>query len=297
MVRSKKDIIIGIFIVIPSFILILIFVYGFIIWTIRTSVSNWDGIVPDFTFVGFKHYVSLFLTIRFQKDLWNTLFFTLLFLSCCVSLGMVLAILLDNMVKGETVFRNIFLFPMALSFVITGIVWRWLFNPSVGINTLLGLVGLESLQWGWYTDASRIGPFHIALIPVVIAATWQLTGYIMAMFLAGLRSIPPEILEASVIDGANHFRIIGRIIIPLLKPVIFSALIVLGHISLKIFDLVYTMTGKGPAFATDFPGIYMFETTFRGNHYSEGAAISVIMLIMVALVIIPYLYTMLKKKT
>ncbi|MBN1697608.1 MAG: sugar ABC transporter permease [Spirochaetales bacterium] len=296
MVRSKKDVIIGIAIVVPSFILVLIFVYGFIAWTFRVACSAWDGQLPNFTWVGFKHFASLFSSTRFQIDLWNTLYFTILFLAVCICGGLVFAMLLDNIVRGENIFRNIFLFPMAISFVVTGVAWRWIFNPTVGVNVLLERIGLSFAAWNWYIDPSQIFTFHVALIPVVIAASWQYIGYIMAMFLAGLRGIPDEIIEAARMDGAGGFRIFMKIIIPSLKPIILSAMIVLGHVSLKIFDLVYTMTGKGPAFATDMPGIYMFETTFQGNHYAEGAAISIIMLLMVALVICPYLYYVLRKK-
>jgi glucose/mannose transport system permease protein len=296
MVRSKKDMLIGIAIIIPSFLLVMIFVYGFIIWTFRVACSAWDGQVPNFSWVGFKHFLSLFSSTRFQIDLWNTLFFTLLFLAVCICGGLLLAMLLDNIVRGENIFRNIFLFPMAISFVVTGVAWRWIFNPTVGVNVLLKAVGLSCATWEWYIDPQKILTFHVALIPVVIAASWQYIGYIMAMFLAGLRGIPDEIIEAARIDSANSFQIFFMIIIPSLKPIILSAMIVLGHVSLKIFDLVYTMTGKGPAFDTDMPGIYMFETTFQGNHYSEGAAISIIMLLMVALVICPYLYYVLRKK-
>jgi glucose/mannose transport system permease protein len=136
----------------------------------------------------------------------------------------------------------------------------------------------------------------VALVPVVIAAAWQLTGYTMAMYLAGLRAIPDELREAARVDGASEFDLYRRIMLPLLRPITLSALIVLGHISLKIFDLVYTMTGKGPGFVTDVPGIFMFETTFQGNHYSQGAAISMIMLFMVALVIVPYLVFSLRRE-
>ena len=226
--------------------------------------------------------------------MWNTLFFTLLFLAICVGIGLLLAILLDQRIKGEGIFRTIYLFPMALSFVFTGVVWQWIFAPGTadrlrGVNALLSMVGLDALRWKWYTDTGSIGPFHVALIPVIIAAAWQMIGYTMAMYLAGLRGIPEEIREAARVDGASEISIYRRIILPMLQPITLSALIVLGHISLKIFDLVYSMTGKGPAFVTDMPGIFMFETTFQGNHYSQGAAISMIMLLMIAVVIIPYL--------
>ena len=185
---------------------------------------------------------------------------------------------------------------MALSFVVTGVVWQWIFAPGTtarprGINALLHTVGLDSLRWGWYTDTTSIGPFHVALIPVIIAAAWQLTGYTTAMYLAGLRGIPDELREAARVDGATEYNVYRHIILPMMQPITLSALIVLGHISLKIFDLVYTMTGRGTGFVTDVPGIFMFETTFQGNHYAQGAAISMVMLVMVAMVIVPYLWS------
>lgn len=286
--------------ILPSIILLAIFVYGFIAWTIVVSLSRWDGIMPDYRWGGLSNFAQLFTraggvsATRFAADMWNTLFFTLFFLAVCVGIGLLLAILLDQNVKGENVFRTIYLFPMSLSFVVTGVAWQWIFAPGDenrlrGVNALFSAIGLDALRWGWYTDPGSIGPFHKALIPVIIAAAWQLTGYTMAMYLAGMRAIPEELREAARVDGASEIAIYRRVILPILRPITFSALIVLGHISLKIFDLVYTMTGKGPAFATDVPGIFMWETTFQGNHYAQGAAISVVMLLMVSLVIIPYL--------
>lgn len=280
----------------PSVIAVGIFVYGFIGWSIRSSLSAWDGIVPDFRFVGLAHYADIFTSQRFQTDLWNTLFFTLFFLAISILFGLLLATMLDRKVKGEGLFRNIYLFPMAISFVVTGVVWRWIFSPTMGINALLKAVGLGSLTWGWFTDPAKFLNFHVALIPLIIAASWQLSGYTMAMYLAALRGIPAEVREAARLDGASELRTYVSVILPMLQPITLSALIVLAHISLKIFDLVYTMTGTGPAFATDMPGIFMFETTFRGNHYAEGAAISIVMLLMIAVIIIPYLYNSLRRE-
>jgi glucose/mannose transport system permease protein len=291
----------GFFILLPSIILLGIFVYGFIAWTGRVSLSAWDGVTPDYTWVGLENFRQLFdqatggvAARRFNIDLWNTLFFTVFFLLLCVGVGLLLAILLDQKIKWEGIFRTVYLFPMALSFVVTGVLWQWIFAPGTaarprGVNALLEVFGLQSLQWKWYTSTDSIGPFHLALIPVIIAAAWQMIGYTMAMYLAGLRGVPEELREAARVDGATELQVYRRIIMPMLRPITLSALIVLGHISLKIFDLVYTMTGKGPGFVTDVPGIFMFETTFQGNHFAQGAAISIIMLLMVALVIIPYL--------
>ncbi len=306
MARARRERWIAFLMVLPSMILIAVFVYGFIGWTTTVSLSGWDGVTPDYSWAGLDNFERLFggggvAARRFSIDLWNTLFFTILFLLLCVVFGLLLAILLDQNVKAESFFRTIYLFPMSLSFVVTGVVWRWIFAPGAGdrlrgVNALFHTVGLDALRWGWYTDTSSIGPFHVALIPVVIAASWQLTGYTMAMYLAGLRAVPDELREAARVDGASELALYRRIILPLLRPITLSALIVLGHISLKIFDLVYTMTGKGPGFVTDVPGIFMFETTFQGNHYAQGAAISMIMLLMVALVIIPYLVFSLRRE-
>lgn len=296
MIKTKKDRLKAIGVILPSIAAVFIFVYGFIIWSLRTSLSAWDGIMPDFTFVGLKNYIEVFTSERFRIDIWNTFFFTFFFLVLSICTGLLLAFLLDSKIKGEGVFRNLFLFPMAISFVVTGVVWRWVFNPTVGINVLLQSIGLSWAKWGWYTDPSMYLNFHPALVPVVIAASWQLSGYTMAMYLAGLRGIPEQLIEAATIDGATFFQTFRYIILPLLKPITLSAMIVLGHISLKIFDLVYTMTGKGPAFATDMPAIYMFETTFRGNHYAKGSVISIVMLLMVAIVIVPYLFSTFRKE-
>ena len=299
MTHARRERWIAFLMVLPSIILIAIFVYGFIGWTARVALSKWDGIRPDYAWVGFENFRKLLIgqgttARRFHIDLWNTFFFTLLFMVACVVAGLLLAILLDQKIKGEGIFRTIYLFPMAISFVVTGVVWQWIFAPGTetrlrGVNALLHNMGLDALRWGWYTDTTSIGPFHVALIPVIIAAAWQLTGYTTAMYLAGLRSIPDELRDAARVDGASEIAMYRHIILPMLQPITLSALIILGHISLKIFDLVFTMTGRGTGFVTDVPGIFMFETTFQGNHYSQGAAISIIMLLTIALVVVPYL--------
>lgn len=296
MVHSKKDLTKAFLIVLPSIILVLVFVYGFIAWSLRVSLSRWDGVLPDFTFVGLRNYLSIFTNARFQIDLWNTAFFTILFLAVTILTGLALAAILDRKIAGKAVFRNVFMFPLAISFVVTGVVWRWIFNPTVGVNVLLKAIGMKDVTWGWYTDPSAYLNFHVAIIPVVIAASWQFAGYTMAVYIAGLGSIPQEMIEASKIDGATEMQTFRFVKLPMLRPITLSAAIFLGHISLKIFDLVYTMTGAGPGFATDVPGIYMFDTTFRGNHYGEGAAVSIVMFLMVAIVIVPYLISIFRKE-
>jgi len=326
--RLDPDQLTAILFITPSIIAILIFVYGFIGWTGWASMLKWDNIAripegkifPEVDFAGFENYSRLLLTDqRFQTDLRNTVVFTLIFIAACLFLGLFLAILLDQKVKGESIFRSIYLFPMAVSFIVTGVVWRWLLNPGnsvsgpVGVNLLFQNLGLGFLQSGWYTNPtiwfvspeSGVGQFlqaigldffttpkfgiPLAILSVVLAATWQMSGYTMAMYLAGLRGIPEELREAARVDGANEIEIYRHIILPLMRPITLSAVIILGHISLKIFDLVSAMTGPGPAFATDVPAYYMFDTVFRGNHFARGAAIAIILLISVAVLVVPYL--------
>jgi glucose/mannose transport system permease protein len=300
----------------PSIIALLIFVYGFIGMTVWVSLSNWRSSVMDLSLSEpvFAVYQRLFSLTRFQIDLRNTIVFTVLFLFLAVGLGLLLAILLDQHFPGNAIFRNIFLFPYALSFVVTGVAWRWVFNPETGINLLLDHLGINWLlgQFGlgpfkpaWLTDPSVIGDltavipgmgfikaqlgFPMAMLPVIIAAVWQLSGFAMAMYLAGLAAISDDIREAAALDGASKFQIYKDLIIPLLKPITISTMIILGHVSLKIFDLIYAMSGSGPGYATDVPGIFVFEQTFRATRYNLGAAASIIMLLLVSLIIVPYL--------
>jgi len=285
----NPDRVIAVLLVLPSLVVIAVFVYGFIGFTAFASLTRWDNLVPDFSFVGLENYVRLFNTQRFQIDLRNTVTFTSLFLATSLALGFLLAVLLDRRIRVEGIFRSLYLFPLALSFIVTGVVWRWLLNPgsaelgSTGVNLLLDTVGLGFLKTGWYTDP-RIG-----IKAVVIAAVWQMSGYVMAMYLAGLRGIPEELREAALVDGASEFQVYRHIVIPLLHPITLGALIILGHISLKIFDLVVAMTGPGPGFSSDVPALFMFDTTFRGNNFAQGAGIAVILLVMVAALIVPYL--------
>jgi len=306
--------------IVPSVVAVGVFVYGFIGWSALVAVSRWDTVRPDYTYVGLSNFRNLIEYFRFQIDIRNTVVFTLFFVGACLVIGFSLAALLDRRVWGEGLFRSIYLFPMAVSFIVTGVVWRWLLAPRAGVNILPEKVGLPALSYGWYTDAhvmyihadSRLGDalhaaglgfladpnygIPVAMISVVIAATWQMSGFVMVMYLAGLRAIPDELRDAARVDGASEAQILRHISLPLLRPVTLSAIIILGHQSLKIFDLVMSMSRRGPGFATDVPALFMFETTFQGNHFSQGAAISIVMLLAVSLLVIPYLFWSLRRE-
>jgi glucose/mannose transport system permease protein len=307
----------------PSLIALFIFVYGFIGMTIWVSMSNWKSATRDLSLRDplYAVYERLFQTPRFQTDLRNTIVFTVLFLLVTVGVGLGLAIVLDQNFIGRPMLRFVFMFPYALSFIVTGVAWRWIFNPETGLNLLIDKLGINNvLAWfglgpfhpAWLTNPNVVGDlrntipgldglltkvgFPMAMIPVVIAAVWQLSGFAMAMYLAGLGTISNEIREAASLDGATTFQMYRQIIIPLLKPVTVSVLIILTHVSLKIFDLIFAMSGSGPGFATDVPGIFVYEQTFRATRYDLGAAASIVMLVMVAFVIVPYLARSLKEQ-
>lgn len=279
----------------PSVLAIAVFVYGFIAWSLRVSLSEWQGLIPNLDFAGLEKFVELFSDRRFAIDMRNTAVFTTFFVLGAVGLGLVLAIVLDRHVPGEGLFRSIFLFPLAISLIVTGVAWRWLMNPSTGdrtsgLNLLFDSAGLDPLINAWYTSDP---PWGIAF--VALPAVWQMSGFTMALFLGGLRAIPEELKEAARVDGASELQVYRRIILPLLRPALLSALIILGHLSLKVFDLIIALTGRN--LELDVPSIYMWTTTFDGQNYARGAAIGIVLLLSVALLVVPYLVWSLRRET
>ena len=283
----QRDRILAIALATPSILATAIFVYGFIGWSVRVSLSAWRGMNPDYTFVGLKQYLDLLSDRRFHIDIRNTAIFTVFFLIACLAIGLLLAVLLDQRLRGESLLRSIYLFPMAISFIVTGVIWRWLMNSATGtritgLNLLFQNLGLDSLISRWTLTPQ---PWGIAF--VVIPAVWQMSGFTMALYLGGLRAISDDLREAARVDGASEFQTYRYILLPLLQPVTLSAIIILGHISLKIFDLIVAISQNN--ITLDVPGEYMWRTTFDGLNYGRGAAIGVFMLITVAVLIIPYL--------
>jgi glucose/mannose transport system permease protein len=292
----QSETVLSITLLLPSILAIAIFVYGFIGWSARVSFSAWKGLTPDFTFVGFKQYINLFSNDpRFLIDLRNTLIFTVGFIIGCLVVGLGLAILLDQKLKGEAFFRGIFLLPMSISFIASGVVWSWLMNPSTGarttgINLIFKSLGLNSLISLWHTT-----PMPWGMAFTIIPAVWQLGGYTMALYMGGIRAVSDDLREAARVDGASEFEIYRYIILPMLQPVTLSAVIILAHMSLKIFDLIVAL-GRGDI-RLDVPGIYMWTTTFSANNYAQGAAIGILMLVSVAIFVVPYLVQNMRSET
>jgi glucose/mannose transport system permease protein len=273
----------------PSFAAILIFVYGFILWTLYLSFTR-SRLLPVYDLVGFDAYRRLWSQPNWHMALHNVGIFGSLYIGLGVAIGLLLAILLDQKIRGEGVLRPIYLYPMALSFIVTGTAWKWFLNPGLGLEKAMKAWGWETFTFDWL-----INP-QMAIYTIVIAGVWQVSGFVMAMFLAGLRGIDGEILKAAQIDGASTFAMYRRIVIPMLRPVFLSAFVVLAHMAIKSYDLVIALTGGGPGNATELPATFMYSYTFTRNQMAVGSASAIIMLMTVCAIIVPYLYSELREK-
>ena len=273
----------------PSLFLIAIFVYGFILFTAYLSFTD-SRILPSFGWVGLENYAKLWRLSHWITSISNLAIFASLYIVICCAIGLLLAIALDQKIRGEGVLRPIYLYPMALSFIVTGTAWKWFLDPGIGLENTLQLWGWESFRFDWIKNRD------FAIYTVVIAAVWQSSGFVMAMFLAGLRGIDNEILKAAQIDGASNWNLYRRVVIPLLRPAFLSAFVILGHLAIKSYDLVIALTGGGPGRATELPATFMYSYTFTRNQMGIGASSAVIMLMTIAAIMVPYLYSELRER-
>ncbi len=281
----------------PSLAMILVFVYGFILFTIYVSFTdsrilpfvdkNGD---PTYELIGLTNYQKLFSLSHWEISLSNMAIFAGLYIIVCTAIGLMLAIFLDQKIRGEGALRPLYLYPMALSFIVTGTAWKWFLDPGIGLENIMIGWGWESFSFDWIKNRD------FAIYTIIIAAVWQTSGFVMAMFLAGLRGIDNEILKAAQMDGASNWNLYRRIIIPQLRPAFLSAFVILAHLAIKTFDLVIAMTGGGPGRATELPATFMYSYTFSRNQMGIGASSAVIMLMTIAAIMIPYLYAELKEK-
>jgi glucose/mannose transport system permease protein len=217
-------------------------------------------------------YKKLFKSDRWMVALKNLLIFASLFIASCIALGLIIAIFLDQRIRVEGALRTIYLYPMALSFIVTGAAWKWILNPDLGLERLVRDLGFVEFTFDWLVNSK------MAIYTVVIAAVWQSTGFVMALFLAGLRP-----------------RIYWRIIIPSLRPAFLSAIIILSHIAIKSFDLVIVLTRGGPGYSSDLPATFMYAFAFNRGRLGFGASSAMMMFFAVMAIIIPYLYSELRK--
>lgn len=273
----------------PSFIVVLIFVYGFIGWTAWVSFTR-SRLLPRYEIDGLIQYDRLFDSPRWDTAFTNLFVFGFLFIVIAMILGLILAILLDQNIRTEGAIRTIYLYPMALSMIVTGTAWKWILNPGLGLEATVRGWGFETFTFNWLVDPD------MAIYTVVIAAIWQSSGFVMALFLAGLRSVDQEIIKAAQVDGIPTWRVYTAIIIPAMAPIFLSAFIVLSHLAIKSFDLVIALTGGGPGYATDLPATYMYTMAFSRGDIGQAASSAMIMMMVVFAIVVPYLYSELRTK-
>lgn len=265
----------------------IVFVYGMIGYTFRESLQNrTNSYTEKIEFVGLTNYLELWQDPEFTHALSNLLKFTIVFMFGCLLSGLIMSLLLEKGIKGEGFFRSTYLYPMAISFIAMGTSWRWLMDSArdenaTGLNMLLMKVHLGFLQSDWYT--SEAGTMYAMALPAI----WQMSGYVMALFLAGFRGIPDDLREAARVDGASEYKIYRYILFPQLSPTFLTVLIILGHISMKVFDLIFGIASK--SYVTKVLAIYMWQVIFDFQNYAKGAAIAILILILIAVAVIPYL--------
>jgi len=272
----------------PSALLVLVCVYGYIMFTFYLSFTT-STMMPGYELAGTANYERLLGLENWRQSVANLGTFALLYIAIAGLLGLALAILIDQKIRAESVFRSIFLYPMALSLIVTGTAWKWLLDPGVGLEHTLRSLGWESFAFGWVKSS------EMAIYCVVIAAVWQTTGFVMAMFLAGLRGVDSDQVNAARVDGAKTWQIYLRIIIPQLGPVFVSAFVILAHMAIKSYDLVVALTNGGPGRSTWLPSVFMYQYTFTRNEMAVGAASSVLMLVAIGLIVLPYLLSEMRK--
>lgn len=271
----------------PSFIAVMIFVYGFIGWTAWVSLTR-SKLLPRYEIDGFYQYGKLFASPRWDTAMNNLFIFGALFIIIAMVLGLLLAIMLDQKIRAEGMIRTIYLYPMALSMIVTGTAWKWILNPGLGIEATIKSWGFTDFTFDWLVNPD------MAIYAVLIAAIWQSSGFVMALFLAGLRSVDEEIIKAAQVDGIPTWRIYSAIIIPSMAPIFLSAFIVLAHLAIKSFDLVIALTGGGPGYSTDLPATYMYTMAFSRGDIGQAASSAMIMMLVVFTIVVPYLYSELR---
>ena len=273
----------------PSFAVILWFVYGFILWTFYVSFTK-SKMLPRYDFWGIEQHFRLWSNPRWFTAVENLLIFTVLFVVICILIGILLSILLDQKIRTEGFLRTIYLYPMALSFIVTGTAWKWMLNPTMGIEKLVTDWGFTDFTFDWLVSR------EMSIYTIVIAAVWQSSGFIMALFLAGLRSIDDEIIKAAKIDGASLYSIYITIILPMMRPVFMSSIVILLHISIKSYDLVIALTAGGPGTSSDMPAVFMTQMAFHRSEIGLASASAVMMFLTVLAVVVPYLYSELRRQ-
>jgi glucose/mannose transport system permease protein len=265
----------------PSVLAALVYAFGFTLWTLYISLSN-STMLPTYGFLGLRPYFDLWSNERWHIAYANLFYFSAFYVVLSLAVGLALAIAIDQRVKGEALWRTIFLYPLAVSFVVTGTVWSWLYSPDAGIEHFVRGLGWTDFTFRLTTNR------YTAIYAIIATGIWQSSGFAMALFLAGLRSVDPDLVKAAQIDGAGPARIYRKVILPSIAPIFVAVAVVLLQFAIKTFDLVVALTGGGPGIATTFPANYVYDLMFQRGEIAVGAAAAIMMLAALAVVLVPY---------
>ncbi len=265
----------------PSLIASFVYVFLFTAWTLYISMTN-STLLPSYHFVGLEAYAKLWHNHRWQIAYTNLFFFGAVYVIGSMAIGLLLAILLDQRIRAKSVWRTIYLYPLAVSFVVTGTVWAWILHPTTGIENLVHHLGWTSFQFDWIVNRNR------ALYTIVITGFWQASGFCMVLFLAGLRSVDQDLIKAAQIDGATMGRIYRKVIFPAMRPISIAVMVVLLQYAIKTFDLVLALTGGGPGISTVVPAMIVYDFMFQRGLIAQGAAAAIMILCALAVVLVPY---------
>jgi glucose/mannose transport system permease protein len=278
-----------VWLLLPSLIASLIYVFGFTLWTFYISLSD-STQLPTYNFVGFESYVHLWQNRRWNIAYTNLFLFSGFYVVGAIAIGLLLAILIDQRVRAESAWRTIFLYPLAVSFVVTGTVWKWLYSPEAGLQFLIRGLGWESFSFALTTDRKY------AIYSIIITGIWQSSGFAMALFLAGLRSVDQDLIKAAQIDGAGPFLTYRKVILPVIAPIFLAVTVVMLQFAIKTYDLVVALTRGGPGISTTFPANYVYDLMFQRGQIAEGAAAAIMMVMALAVVLVPYALYMARQR-
>lgn len=267
----------------PMALTVIVGYLGTALWTLRVSFTSSRTFASD-TFIGMAQYQRLFENERWMLSLNNLAIYGALFIVACIVIGFLLAVFIDQNVTGEGVLRTVFLYPYAMSFVATGLVWQWMLTPDHGIEHSMHLLGLTGFRFDWILDQD------MAIYTIVIAAVWQASGLVMALMLAGLRGIDPEIWKAARLDGIPAWRVYVSIVLPMLGPTLATVFLLLSTAVVKLFDAVVAMTQGGPGTASEVPAKFIMDHLFLRSNIGLASAGAVVLLIPVLALLAPYVY-------
>jgi glucose/mannose transport system permease protein len=268
---------------IPAALAVIVVYVGCMLWTIRLSFTS-SKLLPVLDWAGLSQYRRLFANERFLIAAENIVIFGVLFIAGCLVMGFLLAVFIDQKVRGEAMFRTIFLYPYSMSFVVTGLVWQWFLNPTLGLQKVGRDLGFESFNFDWIVTQERV------IYTIVIAAIWHGSGLVMCILLAGLRGVDESLWKAARIDGVPAWRYYISIVLPLLGPMIITAVVLLSIGVVRLYDLVVAMTRGGPGIASDVPAKFVMDHFFERNNVGLATAAATMMLISVAAILAPWLY-------